>query len=201
MKLRSIGSPSPCLAVLSGPALGAFALAVSALAPSTALAQQSGEFSVQRFEPAPGANNYLSVERVRMTTQWGWTAGVMFNYARNPFVIVSCIAETDCSAPNARNLKNVSVVANMFQWDFLGSLNLTKFLQVGLRLPLAYVNGEGINLQNGQPAVGGLHGFGVGDPMIEGKVRFFGDPLRRACVWTPANDRRPRRGQFFADGA
>ncbi len=176
MKLRSIGSSSPSLALLSSPALGAFAIAVSALAPSSAHAQQSGEFSVQRFEPAPGANNYLSVERVRMTTQWGWTAGMMFNYARNPFVVVSCVAETNCSSPNATNKQNVSVVSNMFQWDFLGSLNLTQFLQVGLRLPLAYVNGEGINLTNGQPAVGGLHGFGVGDPMVEGKIRFLGKP-------------------------
>src|SRR5690606_15986930 len=62
---------------------------------------KQGEFSVQRFEPAPGSKNFLSVETARMDGQMGWTVGLMFNYAHKPFVVRSCISETDCSSPNA----------------------------------------------------------------------------------------------------
>ena len=51
---------------------------------------RDGEFSVQRFEPAAGPSNYFSVERVRMKSQYGWSAGLWFNYAPDPFVVVSC---------------------------------------------------------------------------------------------------------------
>src|SRR4051812_6609470 len=75
---------------------------------------KSGEFSIQRFEPAPGSHNYLSVEGARMDAVWGWTAGLMFNYARNPFVVVSCQSQTNCNAPLAVGKTNVSVVRDMF---------------------------------------------------------------------------------------
>ena len=51
------------------------------LVPAIANAQepQEGEFSVQRFEPAPGSKNYLSVEGARMEAAVGWSVGVMFD--------------------------------------------------------------------------------------------------------------------------
>jgi outer membrane protein OmpA-like peptidoglycan-associated protein len=144
--------------------------------PAAAFAQnrQDGEFSVQRFEPAPGTKNFLTVDGVRMDGGWGWSAGVFFNYSRNPFVLKSCRSQTDCSSPNATNINDVSVISDMFTWDILAAVSPAKFLQIGLRLPLTYVNGSGIDVAAGTPAQDGLKGFGVGDPTLEGKFRFFG---------------------------
>jgi OmpA-OmpF porin, OOP family len=160
------------------PSLGILctALVPSALwAQETAGSAQEGEFSVQRFEPAPGSKNYLTVEGARMSAKWGWSAGLMFNYANKPFVVVSCRARDNCSEPNAVNTQNVAVIRDMFTADVLAALTPLPILQIGLRVPVAYVAGDGIDMTTGGPASGGLKGFGVGDTMLEGKFRFYGD--------------------------
>ncbi len=130
---------------------------------------------MQRLEAAPGPNNFISTERVRMSQQFGWSAGLLFNYTRDPFVVVSCVAETNCDEPNATNVEDIPVVQNMFWWDLMASFNPIEFIQLGLRVPLAYVTGSGINTETGTAVPEGVSGFGMGDPMLEGKFRFFGD--------------------------
>ncbi|HTJ82899.1 MAG TPA: OmpA family protein [Polyangiaceae bacterium] len=162
---------SLCLGLVSAASL---LVALPAMA-QDATAAKNGEFNVQRFESAPGPNNVLSAERVRMSQQFGWSAGLMFNYARDPFVVVSCKAETNCDEPNATQIEDVSVITNMMQWDLMGSFNPVDFIQIGLKVPLVFVNGQGINADTGQPSLDGLSGFGISDPLLEGKIRFFGD--------------------------
>ena len=153
----------------------------AALAQETANAAKEGEFSVQRFEAAPGSKNYLTVEGARMDAAMGFTAGVMLNYANKPFVVKSCRAQADCSAPNA-TIQDVPVISDMFTADVLASLTPVPMVQIGLRLPVMYVSGAGIDLTDGGPADGGLKAFGVGDATLEGKFRFFGDPKTSAVV-------------------
>lgn len=136
---------------------------------------QEGEFSVQRFEPAPGSRNFLSVEGARMEAAVGWSAGVMFDYANKPFVVRSCISQTDCGTPNAR-LQDVAVISDMFTFNLLGSVTPAKFLQIGLRLPLVYASGQGINPETGDASPDGLKAFALGDPALEGKIRIYGEP-------------------------
>src|SRR5262245_10219078 len=69
--------------ILVGAAVVARAGAASAQAPKLE------EFSVQRFEPAPGPDNFLGVETLRMEGGMRWSAGLFFNYARDPFVVHS----------------------------------------------------------------------------------------------------------------
>ena len=87
-----------------------------------AQAAQDGEFSVQRFEPSPGPRNYLSVVGGRTAGEWAWSAGMLFDYAHNPFVLRSCLSATDCDASNAVRKDDVHVVENMFTWNVMGSL-------------------------------------------------------------------------------
>ena len=147
-----------------------------ALSSRVATAQQEGEFSVQRFEPAPGSNNYFSVEGARVDGDWGFTAGLGFNYSRDPFVVTSCLAQTNCDDPNRTQENDVHVIQDMFTWDLLASVTPINWLQIGLRAPFTYVSGSGIDVTTGGPASGGLKAFGVGDPTLEGKVRFYGSP-------------------------
>jgi outer membrane protein OmpA-like peptidoglycan-associated protein len=161
--------------------LGAFLLASAHAALAHAQAKgKDGEFSIQRFEPAIGSHNYLSVEGARMDSAWGFTAGLMFNYSRDPFMVLSCKSQSDCSTPNKTNQESVGVVRDMFTWDLMGSIMPMRWLQIGARVPLSFVSGEGIDTTTGQPPTGGLRGFGIGDPTIEGKARFLGgvkDPV------------------------
>ncbi|MFO0546880.1 MAG: OmpA family protein [Polyangiaceae bacterium] len=136
---------------------------------------QVGEFSVQRLESTMGPNNLLNAERVRMVEQFGWSVSMLFNYSREPFVVVSCVAKENCDEPNATQVEDVPVIQDMFQWDVMGSFNPVDFLQLGLRIPLVYVSGSGIDATTGQAQPDGLSSFGLGDLTLEGKVRFFGD--------------------------
>ncbi|TKD03947.1 OmpA family protein [Polyangium fumosum] len=164
------------------------------LVPTAALAQESsaggakeGEFSVQRFEPVPGSKNYLTVAGARMDAAMGFTAGLMVNYANKPFVVKSCRAQADCASPNAQ-LQDVAVISDMFTADVLASLTPIPAVQIGLRLPVMYVSGSGINLDTGGPDPNGLKAFGVGDATLEGKFRFYGDPKNSAVVLGGAVD-------------
>jgi OmpA-OmpF porin, OOP family len=144
---------------------------------TTAFAQasvQSGEFSAQTFQPAPGTKNFLGVEGVRMDGNWGFSVGVVGNYGRNPFIVESCRSQTDCSGKTAVDKLDTAVVSDMFTADLLAAVSPIKRLQLGLRLPLSYVSGAGIDVATGQGVTGGIRKFGVGDPQIEGKVRILG---------------------------
>ena len=161
---------------------------------TTAEAQQStnsakeGEFSVQRFDAAPGSKNYFTVEGARMDSVMGVTAGVLFNYANKPFIVKSCRAQANCSEPNATNTEDVNVISDMFTVDVLASFIPVSFVQIGLRVPVVYVSGQGINLDTGGAADEPLKAFGVGDATLEGKFRFFGDPAKSAFVLGGAID-------------
>jgi outer membrane protein OmpA-like peptidoglycan-associated protein len=161
-------SRSPILPLLAG--------AILTTSASAALAQTQ-EFSVQRFQPAPGANNFLGVETLRMEGDLRWSVGLFFNYSLDPFRVTSCRTTTDCNDPKAVNIADTHVVRNMFTWDLLASLSPTRWLQVGLRLPVSYVTGDGLDLTTGGPLFAPhepFHAFAVGDPYIEAKARVFG---------------------------
>src|SRR5262249_13692419 len=140
-----------CLSTLAAAAVLLSSNAASAQGTKT----QSGEFTVQRFEPAPGTKNFLSVEGLRMDGAWGFSVGLGFDYAKNPFVVLSCVptgtasgrtAPATCDDAKVTKKENIHVVSDMFTWNLLAAVSPVKRLQIGLRLPLAYVNGEGIDV-------------------------------------------------------
>ncbi len=135
---------------------------------------QQGEFAVERFTPAPGATNYLTVEQVRMDGGWGWSAGLVFDYARDPFVLRSCLSKTDCGSPNVGQPTDIHVVQDMMTFNLLAAVSPIKILQIGVRLPLEYNAGQGVDPNTGLGQTGGLAKFGLGDSLLEGKLRLFG---------------------------
>jgi OmpA-OmpF porin, OOP family len=158
------------LSLVSATALTSIAFAQTKPSPSA----QQGEFSVQRFEPAPGTKNFLSVEGVRMDGALGFSVGVAFNYAREPFVLVSCRSQTNCDEKNATQKVDVPVIQDLFTWDLLAAISPAKILQIGLRLPFNYASGGGINVATGTVAMTPIKAFGLGDANLELKLRVFG---------------------------
>ncbi|RYE93746.1 MAG: hypothetical protein EOO75_03700 [Myxococcales bacterium] len=146
------------------------------LAASPALAQSAkdGEFSVQRFQPAPGPRNFFTVAGARTDGKMAWSAGLFVNYSSSPFVLKSCRSQDNCTDSNAVQGKDIKVINSMVTGDVLASLTPIPILQIGLRLPISYVNGDGINTTTGNAAADGLKGAGLGDPTIEAKLRAYG---------------------------
>jgi outer membrane protein OmpA-like peptidoglycan-associated protein len=137
-------------------------------------AAKKGEFSVQRFQPAPGPRNFITVEGARTDGAMAWSGGLFVNYSDSPFRLRSCKSIDDCSSPNATQPKDVNVIKSMVTGDLVGSLTPTPRLQLGLRVPISYVSGDGIDTTSGDQAQGGLKGTGVGDPTLEAKFRAVG---------------------------
>ncbi len=133
------------------------------------------EFSVQRFDPAPGPRNFFVTRTARSDGTKTGSAGLMLNYAHEPLVIVSCMSATECDEPNP-DQGDIKVVENLFTGDLMGSFTLMPPLQFGLRVPITYVKGAGLDREDGGPQRDGLKGVAIGDPMLEGKYRFYGSP-------------------------
>jgi len=139
---------------------------------SPAFAQVAGEVSVQRFDPAPGPRNFLTTRSARTDGHMVWTAGIMANYAYRPFTIKECFQDPCTGA----GLKQINyVVENMVTGDAYGSFTIIPRLQLGLKVPVSWVKGQGIDT-TGSPLTNGLSAVGVGDIQLEAKGRFYGEP-------------------------
>lgn len=157
-------------------AVGAASVLGLVFAAAPALAQDAAdkEFSVQRFDPAPGPRNYFSTRGVRTDGKMAWSAGLFVNYAWKPFVVRSCFSETNCDDPNASGIDDLKVIENLVTGDALASLTPIPRLQVGLKVPVTWVNGDGID-EGGVAKQGGIDAVGMGDATLEGKYRLHGE--------------------------
>ena len=167
--------------VFTGSALRALcSLAVSLPAltfASSALAQTKVDptFSAERFQSAPGPRNYLVTRGARTDGEKTWSAGLMLHYAYKPFAVKTCTTNgsNECDT-TAQQTREVRVVENLLTADLMGSFTIIPRLQLGLRVPLSWVKGQGI-LRSGLPDEGGLSGVGIGDPELEVKGRLYGE--------------------------
>ena len=134
----------------------------------------AGDFSVQRMEGAPGPNNFIVTRGVRTDGKMLFHANMLANYGHKPFVVISCRDATDC-AESSPNRSDVNVVENLLTADLMGSLTIIPIVQVGMRLPVTWVRGQGLD-SDGRESIDGLSGVGLGDAEVEGKVRVLGEP-------------------------
>ena len=125
-------------------------VAVSSFLASSAAAQaKDGEFSAQRFQPAIGPRNFITVQGARTDGQMAFSLGLFVNYSNSPFVLRSCKSASDCKSPNAVNPKDVKVIESMVTGDVLASLTPIPRVQIGLRVPVTYINGDGLDPNTG----------------------------------------------------
>src|SRR5687767_6327451 len=89
----------------------------TAAQPAAAQNQVDGEFTVQRFNPAPGPRNYFTTRGARTDGEMAFSAGLFANYAWKPFVVAGCSgADPTCSDP-----QDILVVENLVTGDVLAS--------------------------------------------------------------------------------
>jgi OmpA-OmpF porin, OOP family len=158
--------------------LGALALTVLGTAHEAHAQAVTGDFAVQRFDPAAGTHNYFTTRGVRMDGKMVWSAGFMANYSFLPFVVRSCVAPagtTQTGCDGARQIRDTRVIENEITGDLFGTLTVMPRLQLALKVPVSWVKGQGINPDTGANSIHGINAVGAGDPEVEGKFRLHGD--------------------------
>ncbi|MCC7539665.1 MAG: OmpA family protein [Deltaproteobacteria bacterium] len=144
--------------------------AIGCLGASVARAQTTppneGAFSIQTFRVAPGLGNYLTVDGAQVGAHLTITGGLFLSYAMDPFVIYDATCTTadadasDCDVDGTRT----TVVSTLFTGEVVGSITLLGRLQIGLAIPVNYLDGDGFDPETGQESLrGGVGTAGLGD--------------------------------------
>jgi OOP family OmpA-OmpF porin len=146
-------------------------------APARAQSTVDPVFSVQRFQPAPGPRNYLMTRGARIDGRNAWSVGGLVHYGFEPLTVESCVSDdaADCSDSSARNTREVQVVENLLTADLMGSYTPVPIVQLGLRIPVAWLKGQGLG-SNGLNDPDGVEAIGIGDVEVEAKLRAVGKP-------------------------
>lgn len=141
-----------------------------------------GAFSVQRFAPPAGPRNFIMTRGARTDGENAFSFGLVGSYAKEPFVL---------NVNNQFFQGETKVVQNLGAADVLASYTPIPELQLGLRLPVTFAQGQGVNPFTGAPAelqtpgtLNGvvippsdaekIQGVGLADPELEAKYRFSG---------------------------
>lgn len=166
-----------------GFALVLAAALVAGQAQAQAQGARVGDVAAERFQPAPGPGNLVTVETARVPAEFSYSFGLVVDYARQPLRLRHCLPGP-CDEPGAR-IDRLNVVRDLGTATILAAITPLPRLQIGLRLPFQYIAGEGVitdptSADYGGRQPGGIRGFAMGDPSLEAKVRVFGgvtDPL------------------------
>jgi len=182
----------------------ALAGAITLISPLVSAQTLEQRVSAHRFAPAPGPRNLIVTRGVRTAGTLAYGAGVIAAYAHEPFTVTSCPAGATACSDTA--LQTVNVVDRLVSVDLLASFSPWQTLQLGLRLPVAFVSGEGL-ADDGQPDPGGrISKLGLADAELELKLRAFGelkDPtvLGFALALGLPSGKGPLGGAFTSNGA
>lgn len=153
--------------------LSLLALALLCCLSSTAFAQApTDRFSVNRFSPAPGTENYLAVEGAVTPGNMAISAGLLLDYAHQPLSLY------EVSGPDNSDLgEPTHVVSMLFTGNLMGAITFSDRIQIGLNLPLVYSSGESWSATRpgeGPINIPGGSAFAIGDPRLSAKVAIVG---------------------------
>ena len=151
---------------------GFVALAVLALA-QPSFAQQNRSFSPQLFHPAPGADEFVTIESAIPLAHKGYGFGLYTNYARDPLSILGFNAANKSSTGIRSDV--ISAMVGSELWAALGLFNR---LQLAISWPMTLYQ-TGTTFKDSDPAPDGTtikapNGFALGDPRLYAKVRAYG---------------------------
>ncbi|MBN1654805.1 MAG: thrombospondin type 3 repeat-containing protein [Deltaproteobacteria bacterium] len=133
------------------------------------------EFSTNRFVPANGPENYITVDGAYVAGRLAPRAAFMIDYAHRPFILydAGCDDEdegTDCFLGEPQK----DLVGMQLGMNIMGSLTFIDRIQVGLLVPLAYIDGEGFYPEAADVEIRGGSAFALGDPRLSAKVGILG---------------------------
>ncbi len=145
---------------------------------STAVAQESAipEYQLERMNPATGPADYIDVYSSAVAPHLDFDFGFYLDLADDPLKTPSTTAEFNAAVENQSTL------------SLIGNLGLFDMFEVGILLPLTVLQtgGDLVGvLPNGADPDTELGSFGLNDPRIGGKYKFYDllrDPLGLSFV-------------------
>jgi OOP family OmpA-OmpF porin len=146
------------------PALGAAIGCVLASPPASAQLLE-GAMNVQKLDPAPGKRNLIVTRGARTDGEHAVTLSLLGSFAKDPFII-------------STNNGDTNIIQGLVTGDVMVAYTPVPIFQLGLRLPITYVKGNGVNPENGDPGTftgQDIEATGLSDPELEGKFRIVGE--------------------------
>jgi len=149
--------------------------------PGSALAQQAPfdpAIDVQTFEYSIGPKTFFTVGDGDVANHKQLAVDVLVTYLTKPFKIF----DVDPMNPDEVGDERVTVVESLVAAQLTAAYGVTDKLQLGVNLPLIFaLNGDGLDPDTGMASMGGLSVTGLGDLLVEGKMRLYKkDALRIA---------------------
>src|ERR1051326_4978444 len=134
---------------------------------------------VQTFEYAIGPKTFFTVNDADVADNKQLAVDALITFLTNPFAVYNYDPAT-MKPTNER----VAVVKSLTSMQLTAAYGLSENLQLGVNLPIIFaLTGDGLMADTGMPAMGGLHVTGLGDLVVEGKMRLYSKQgLRLAAV-------------------
>ncbi len=155
--------------------LAGLSLALFGATPTTAEAQvPQQDFSTLRFSPAPGPGNYFQLDGARVHGELEGSAGVLLDYAHNPFTLYPAECDPDGTNCQVVSGQRYELVRYTFAAHVWGAIAISHRVQIGLVLPLVGTEGDAFQPSTTLNVPGG-GAFALGDPRLHVKVNLLDD--------------------------
>ena len=152
--------------------IGAVVLLVSTIAFAQA-PRVDRSFDPSLFHPAPGPDEFITVESAVPLRHKSYGLGLFFNYARDEFSIFNY----DQSKSSTTTVRS-NLLQNALGGEIWAAYGLFNRFQIALSLPMTiYQNGQSftdVNPPPGGTTVKAPNGFALGDPRLYLKGRVYG---------------------------
>jgi hypothetical protein len=148
------------------------AAAFAVAAPGAAVAQPAPPFDsaidVQTFEYAVGPKTFFTVADGDVAARDQLSVDALVTFLTRPFQIYN----VDATNPNMVTGTRTTVIKSMTAAQLTAAYGVTDRLQLGVNLPIIFaLQGDGLMPATGAPATGGLSVTGLGDLVVEAKLR------------------------------
>lgn len=150
---------SACLSWRKGRLRGAFGVALGCalfggVAPARA---ENPHVNTQTFRPSPHAYDVLSTLTSDLPEAWAWSAGLWLSYGKNPLVFID-MGESE---------ERFEAISDQLTLHAVGALAVTRWLSVGLEVPVHLVNdGDDTGFLPLDP----IAGTALGDVRLSAKI-------------------------------
>jgi OOP family OmpA-OmpF porin len=132
---------------------------------------------VQTFEYAIGPKTFFTVADADVADQKQLAVDALFTYLTKPFKVFN--VNPDDTVGNER----VTVVESLAAAQLTMAYGIKEKIHIGARLPLIFsLNGDGLDPSTGMGTMGGLSVTGLGDLIVEGKIRLYKKSKLRAAA-------------------
>jgi len=136
---------------------------LSALAATTAAAQEKGNFPGDRFRMSLSRSGLVDVEWGSPAPHLSWDLGLFVNYSANNLVLYRI----------SDNQRVGALIGSRLGGSLFGTLGLMGWLEVGVELPMVFTQARAADLMGGTVTpLTALQG-GLGDLRLQPKVRLF----------------------------